>query len=157
MEQRLHYAKASPDSALAMSGLERAVHASDIERSLIELIKMRASQINGCAYCLDMHWKDARAGGESEQRLYSLDAWRETPFYTDRERAALAWTEAVTLVAATHVPDEVYAEARAHFSERELVEVTLAIIAINGWNRLSIAFRTTPGTYEPRPHESHTA
>lgn len=150
MEQRLDYAKTSPEVAHAMSGLERAVRASGIERSLIELVKMRASQINGCAYCLDMHWKDARAAGESEQRLYSLDAWREAPYYTDRERAALAWTEAVTLVAATHVPDAVYAEARAAFSERELVDLSLAVIAINGWNRLAIAFRTTPGTYAPR-------
>jgi AhpD family alkylhydroperoxidase len=108
---------------------------------------MRASQINGCGYCLDMHSKDARAQGETEQRLYVLPAWREAPFYTDRERAALAWTEALTLVAESHVPDEVFEEARAQFSEQELVDLSLAIVAINGWNRVAIAFRSEPGTY----------
>ena len=115
----------------------------------MNLIDLRASQINGCAYCLDMHWKDLKAAGESDQRLYSLDAWRETPFYTDRERAALAWAEAVTLITDGHVPDEVYEEARRHFSEKELVDLTLGVVAINGWNRLSIAFRTVPGIYQP--------
>jgi AhpD family alkylhydroperoxidase len=112
-------------------------------------VKMRASQINGCAFCLDMHSKDARAAGETEQRLYALDAWRETPFFTDRERAALAWTEAVTRVSETHVPDEIYETVRQHFTEKELVDLTLAIVAINGWNRLAISFRSVPGSYQP--------
>ena len=147
--ERLKYSKASPGAYRAMAGLEKFVHECGLEPSLLELVKMRASQINGCAFCLDMHWKDARAAGESEQRLYSLDAWRETPFYSERERAALAWTEAVTLVADSHVPDELYNEAKQHFSEAELVNLTLAIVAINGWNRLSISFRVEPGTYQP--------
>jgi AhpD family alkylhydroperoxidase len=122
---------------------------SKLEPSLLELVKMRASQINGCAYCLDMHSKDARAAGETEQRLYTLNAWRETPFFTDRERAALAWAEAVTLVADSHVPDAVFEEARQHFSDEELANLTLAIVTINGWNRLSVAFRAVPGEYQP--------
>ena len=129
--------------------LEKYVAQSGLERPLIELVKLRASQINGCAYCIDMHTKDARAAGESEQRLYALTAWRETPFYSERERAALAWTEAVTLIADGHVPDEVYEQARTQFSEKELVDLTMAVIAINGWNRLAISFRTVPGTYQP--------
>src|SRR5215469_3761046 len=123
---------------------------SGLEPALIELIKMRASQINGCAYCLHMHARDARAKGESEERLYLLDAWRETPFYTDRERAALAWTEAVTLVSQTRVPDEVYEEVRRHFTEEELVNLTMVIVTINGYNRLAISFRAVPGTYQPK-------
>jgi AhpD family alkylhydroperoxidase len=122
---------------------------SKLELSLIELVKMRASQINGCAYCIDMHSKDARAEGESEHRLYALSAWRETPFFTDRERAALAWTEAVTLVADGHVPDEVYDEVRPQFSDEELVNLTMAVVTINGWNRLAVAFRAVPGAYRP--------
>lgn len=132
-----------------MMALEKYVNQSGLERPLIELVKLRASQINGCAYCIDMHTKDARAAGESEQRLYALTAWRETPFYSERERAALAWTEAVTLIADGHVPDEVYEQARTQFSEKELVDLTMAVIAINGWNRLAISFRTVPGTYQP--------
>ena len=120
-----------------------------IDPALFHLIEIRASQINGCAYCIDMHTKDARAAGETEQRIYALDAWRETPFFTERERAALAWAEAVTEVAHGHVPDEVYEQAREHFSEKELVDLTLAIVAINGWNRLAISFRKVPGTYQP--------
>jgi AhpD family alkylhydroperoxidase len=123
-----------------------------LEHSLLYLIKMRASQINGCAYCLDMHSKDARAEGETEQRLYGLDAWRETPFYSARERAALAWTEALTLIAQTHAPDEVYREAREQLSEKELADLTLAVVAINGWNRISIGFRTEPGSYRGAAH-----
>ena len=149
MEPRLEYAKVAHGASRAMYELERYVHASGLEESLIELVKMRASQINGCAYCLDMHSKDARANGETEQRLYALNAWRETPFYTDRERAALAWAEALTEVARTHAPDDVYDAARQHFSEKELVDLTLAIVAINGWNRLAIGFRSVPGTYQP--------
>jgi AhpD family alkylhydroperoxidase len=133
-----------------MYGLERYVRESGLEPSLLELVKMRASQINGCAYCLDMHSKDARAAGETEQRLYTLSAWRETPFFTDRERAALEWTEAVTEVAHSHVPDEVYERVRAQFNEAELVNLTMAVIAINGWNRIAVSFRMEPGTYEPR-------
>src|SRR5690349_19106176 len=149
MSTRIDYSKASPAALRAMYGLERYVRGCGLEASLLELVKMRASQINGCAFCLDMHSKDARAAGETEQRLYALNAWRETPFFTDRERAALAWTEAVTLVAETHVPDAVYEEAREQFSEQELVNLTMAVVAINGWNRLSIAFRAVPGAYQP--------
>jgi AhpD family alkylhydroperoxidase len=158
MQPRLDGQKASPGALQAMLGLETFIHkASKLEPSLLELVKMRASQINGCAYCLDMHSKDARAAGESEQRLYALNAWRETPFFTDRERAALAWTEAVTLVHQGHVPDDVYAEARQRFSEEELVNLTLAIVAINGWNRLAIAFRAVPGEYKPAARKTEGA
>jgi AhpD family alkylhydroperoxidase len=120
-----------------------------LEESLIDLLCLRASQINGCAYCVDMHWKDLRAAGEGEQRLYGLDAWEESPYYSDRERAALAWTDAVTNLREGHVPDEVYDQARRLFSEKELADLTLAIVAINGWNRLNIAARTLAGTYQP--------
>jgi AhpD family alkylhydroperoxidase len=152
MEERLHYAKVSPLGYHAMLGLEKYLEQSGLETGLLHLIKLRASQINGCAYCLDMHWKDLRAIGEQEQRLYSLDAWRECPYYTDRERAALAWAESVTHVADTHVPDEVYEEARKQFTEKELADLTFAIATINAWNRLAIAGRTTPGTYQPAKH-----
>ncbi|HEY0386113.1 MAG TPA: carboxymuconolactone decarboxylase family protein, partial [Pyrinomonadaceae bacterium] len=135
----------------AVIALEQYVKKSGLEKSLIALVKLRASQINGCAYCIDMHTKDARAHGESEQRLYALSAWRETPFYTDRERAALAWAEAITLISESHASDEEFEAARAEFSEEELVKLTLAVITINGWNRLAIAFRETPGTYQPTP------
>src|SRR5712692_10708978 len=131
MEGRFNYGKAAPEAYRAMLGLERYLHQSGLEISLLHLIKLRASQINGCAFCLDMHWKDLRAIGEGEQRLYSLDAWRECPYYTDRERAALAWTEAVTLVADGHVADAVYDQVRPHFSEKELSDLTLAVAAIN--------------------------
>ncbi len=150
MSERLDYAKAAPGALQAMLGIETYVRNCGIEHSLLELVKMRASQINKCAYCLDMHSKDARAGGETEQRLYVLPAWREAPFYTDRERAALAWTEAVTLISKGEVPDELYNEARRHFSEKELVDLTLAIVGINGWNRFSIPFHTEAGTYQPK-------
>jgi AhpD family alkylhydroperoxidase len=149
MQSRLDYVKAAPGAVKAMFGLQAYVAQSGLEPSLLELVKLRASQINGCAYCIDMHSKDARASGETEQRLYALDAWRETPFYSERERAALAWTEAVTLVADGHVPDSVFDEVGKHFSDQELVNLTLAVVAINGWNRLAISFRTVPGTYEP--------
>jgi AhpD family alkylhydroperoxidase len=147
--ERVDYQKAAPGVSQAMQGLEKHIHHCGLEAPLLELVKMRASQINGCAYCLDMHSKDARAAGETEQRLYLLNAWREAPFYTARERAALAWTEALTLVSESHVPDEVYIEACQHFSEQELANLSLAIIAINGWNRLAIGFRSEPGTYQP--------
>jgi AhpD family alkylhydroperoxidase len=150
MQSRLESQKASPAAYQALLGVEMFVRkSSKLEPSLIQLVKMRASQINGCAFCIDMHSKDARAAGETEQRLYALDAWNETPFFTDRERAALAWTEAVTLVADGHVPDAVYKQARQRFSEEELVNLTMAVIAINGWNRLSVAFRAVPGAYQP--------
>lgn len=148
MEPRIKYAEVAPGAMKAMRALESYVAGSGLERSLLELIKTRASQINGCAYCIDMHTKDARAAGESEQRLYALSAWRETPFFSDRERAALAWVEAITLLAESGAPDDVYEQARACFTERELVDLTMAAIAINGWNRLAVGFRTVPGTYE---------
>ncbi len=149
MSTRIDFMKVSPGAIHAMLGLEKYVHASGLEESLLHLIKMRASQINGCAYCLDMHSKDARAGGETEQRLYVLNAWREAPFYTERERAALAWTEALTLISENDVPDEIYNDVRQHFSEAELVNLSLAIVAINGWNRLSISLRAEVGGYQP--------
>lgn len=152
MTRRLNCAKASPEGLTAMRGLQEHVEKSEIEHGLLELVKMRASQINGCAYCLDMRSKDARADGETEQRLYLLNAWREAAFYSERERAALAWTEALTRVADNDVDDESYAEVRKQFSDKDLVDLTLAIIAINGWNRLAIAFRTPPGTYQPKAH-----
>jgi AhpD family alkylhydroperoxidase len=150
MQPRLNTQKVAPGAIQAMLEMENYIRKSSrLEPSLLELVRMRASQINGCAYCLDMHSKDARANGESEQRLYALNAWRETPFFTDRERAALAWTEAVTLVSQDHVPDSVYEEARQRFSEEELVNLTLAIATINSWNRLCISFRVVPGEYQP--------
>jgi AhpD family alkylhydroperoxidase len=149
MQPRLDYTKVSPAAVKTMLHIEAYVAKSGLERRLLHLIKMRASQINGCAYCLDMHSKDARAGGETEQRLYALDAWRETPFYSERERAALAWTDALTLIAQTHAPDDAYREVRAQFSEHELVDLTLAIVAINGWNRIATGFRVEPGSYQP--------
>ncbi len=152
MKSRMDYKNTAPDGIKAMWGLEKYVHHCGLEPSLLELVKTRASQMNGCAYCLDMHTKDARAQGETEQRLYALPAWEETPFFTDRERAALAWTEAVTRVADSHVPDEVYESTRKHFSEKELVDLTLAIVAINGWNRLAISFRAEAGTYQRPKH-----
>jgi AhpD family alkylhydroperoxidase len=152
MDERINYSTVAPEGVRALSGIEAYVRRSGLGAGLLDLVKTRASQLNGCAYCIDMHTKDARAGGETEQRLYALSAWRETPFYTDRERAALAWAEAVTLISRGPVPDELYQEARRHLSEKELVDLTLALIAINGWNRLSIAFRTVPGPYQPKPH-----
>ena len=137
----------NPGILKAMFGLERQVRQSGLEPRLLDLIRMRASQINRCAYCLDMHSKDARAAGETEQRLYGLEAWRETPYYSARERAALEWTEAVTLVADSGVPDDVYQRVREQFSEEELAHLTLAVVAINGWNRLNVAARTVPGGY----------
>ena len=149
MQPRLNFRKADPAAIHAIGGLEEYVRHSGLEANLLELVRLRASQINGCAYCIDMHTKDARARGESEQRLYELSAWRETPFYTDRERAALEWTEAVTRISEGHVPDEVYERVRKHFSESELVALTMAVVAINSWNRVAISFRAPPGTYQP--------
>ncbi len=150
MQPRIDYAKTSPGGLQAMLGLSAYVRETGLEADLIELVYLRASQINGCAFCIDMHSKDARANGETEQRIYALDAWRETPFFTDRERAALAWTEAVTKVSADHVPDAVYEQARACFTEKELVDLTFAIVLINGWNRIAIPFRLVPGVYQPK-------
>jgi AhpD family alkylhydroperoxidase len=149
MRARLNYAKAAPGVFEAMESLDQYLEQCGLEVPLLQLIRLRASQINGCAYCLDMHWKDLVALGEQAQRLYSLDAWRESPYYTERERAALAWTEAVTLIASGHVPDSVHEEASAHFSEKELCHLTLAVATINAWNRLSIAARIVPGAYQP--------
>jgi AhpD family alkylhydroperoxidase len=148
MYPRLDAAQISPGLRAVMRGLENYVHQSGLEPSLLELVKMRASLINGCAYCVDMHTKIARSLGETEQRLYAVSVWRETPFYSERERAALAWTEAVTLVSVDQVPDDVYDVARQAFDEKELVDLTAAIVAINGWNRVAIAFRTVPGTFQ---------
>ena len=149
MEQRINYLQVAGEGMRAMLGLEKYLHSCGVEERLLHLMKLRASQINGCAYCLDMHWKDLRAIGETEQRLYSLDAWEESPYYTDRERAALEWTDAVTRVSEDHVPDEVYERVRKQFNQKELADLTLAVATINAWNRLSIAGRTTPGTYQP--------
>jgi AhpD family alkylhydroperoxidase len=148
MQPRIDYTKLSPGGYKAMLGLELYLNHSSLEKKLLHMIKLRVSQINGCAFCLDMHWKDLQASGESEQRMYSLDAWRETDYYSDRERAALAWAEAVTKVTEGHVPDEVFEATRQHFSEQEMADLTFAVVAINGWNRLSIAFRVVPGTYQ---------
>lgn len=149
MTDRLRYAQVAPDAYRAMLALEQYVRGTGLEHSLIELVKLRASYLNGCAFCVDMHTKDARVAGESEQRLYAVPVWRETPFFTPRERAALAWTEAVTSLGPHGVPDAVYAEARASFGEAELVQLTMCIVAINGWNRLAVAFRSEVGSYVP--------
>ena len=150
MTPRIAYGQVAPGAMAAMRGLDRYVAEQGIDPTLLDLIKTRASEINGCAYCVDMHTKLARARGETEQRLYALPVWRETPFYDARERAALAWAESVTLVARGPVPDDVYEEARRHFTEGELIGLTMALVAINGWNRLAVSFRTEPGTYQPR-------
>lgn len=150
MEQRMAYGRVAPGAMAAMRGLEEYLHGCGLEAPMLELVKTRASQINGCGYCLDMHTKDARLAGETEQRLYALSAWRETPFYTPRERAALAWTEALTRISDGPVSDELYAEVRLEFSEKELADLTLAIVAINGWNRFAVSMRTVPGTYQPK-------
>jgi AhpD family alkylhydroperoxidase len=150
MKARLDFRKASPQGEKAMMGLHMFVRNCGLDHSLLELVKLRASQINGCAHCIDMHTKELRADGESEQRLYLLNAWRESPFYSERERAALAWTEAVTRIADSQVPDDVYEQARQQFSEQELVDLTMAVVAINGANRLNIAFRTVPGSHQVR-------
>lgn len=150
MKERIDYKKVAPDAYKAMLGIETYVRRSGLEHSLLELVKTRVSQINGCAHCLDMHAKEARAAGETEQRLYLLPAWREAPFYSDRERAALVWAEALTQISTNDVPDELYAEVRRHFDEKALVDLTLAIIGINGWNRLAVPFRSETGSYQPK-------
>ena len=159
MKQRMEYWKLSPGGYKAMMSLEAHLRACGLDHRLLHMIKLRASQINGCAYCIDMHWKDARAAGETEQRLYGLDAWREAPYYSDRERAALAWTEALTHISAvtadghgSHAPDALYDSVRAQFSEQELVDLSWAIAGINAWNRIAIAFRSEAGSYKARTH-----
>ena len=156
MEQRINPYERGHGAAKALYGLGLYLAKSPIEQSLLDLIYFRVSQINGCAYCLDMHSKDLRATGETEQRLYVLDAWREAPFYTERERAALAWAEAVTKVTEGRVPDDIYEEARQGFSEEELIDLTLAVITINCYNRINIAFRVTAGSYQPGSHAVQT-
>jgi len=149
MKKRLNYQNVAPEAIKGMLELEKYVASSGIEHGLYELVKLRTSQINGCAYCIDMHSKDARKAGETEQRLYTLTAWRETSFFTERERAALAWTEAMTLISENDISDSLYQEVAEHFSEKEHVALSMAIVAINGWNRLAIGFRKEPGSYNP--------
>jgi AhpD family alkylhydroperoxidase len=149
MKTRIDVSSADPEAIQLLLGIERHISTSGLEPKLLHLVKMRASQINGCAFCLDMHSKDARAQGETEQRLYSLDAWDEAPYYSDRERAALEWTEAVTLLGDAHVSDSVYEKVRVQFSEQEIATLTLAVAMINTWNRLNVAFRTQAGGYRP--------
>ena len=153
MEARFDYMKHSMAAYRSMAGLEHYLRESGLDQKIIHLIKLRVSQINGCAYCLDMHWKDLRGLGESELRLYELGAWEETDLYTDKERAALKWAEVITRIAETHAPDEAYAEVRKQFSEKEVADLTVAIATINAWNRLAIAARTEPGKYQPARHE----
>ena len=152
MKPRIEYAQVAPGAVEAMRALETYVRTCGIDPKLLELIKIRASQINGCAYCLDMHTKDARTQGETEQRIYALNAWRETPFFTEKERAALAWTESVTQVSTSQVPNEVYEIVRQYFDEKEIVNITTAIVAINGWNRFAVSFRSVPGAYQSAKH-----
>ena len=151
MAQRIDYQKAARNGIRIMYEMERYIMGCGLEQSLIDLVKVRASQINGCAFCLDMHTKDARAEGETEQRLYALSAWRETPFFTERERAALDWTEKLTLISTNDVPESLYEAVREHFSEEELVNLTLAVNAINSWNRMAISMRVVPGSYQRKP------
>jgi AhpD family alkylhydroperoxidase len=152
MKSRIEHWKVAPGGFKAMSSLETYLHDSGLDQRLLHMVKLRASQINGCAYCIDMHWKDARATGESEQRLYGLDAWREAPYYNDRERAALEWTEAMTNITDGHVPDAVYEAVRNHFSQKELVDLSWAVASINAWNRIAIAFRSEAGRYKSVAH-----
>jgi AhpD family alkylhydroperoxidase len=155
---RINYATIAPGATRAMLGLEEYLKLSSLDEKLLDLIKLRVSQMNGCAYCIDMHWKDLRALGETEQRLYGLDAWEESPYYDDRERAALAWAESVTRITEGHVPDALFDQVRPHFSEKELADLTLAITTINAWNRLAIAFRIPAGHYQsPYQHQLKTA
>jgi AhpD family alkylhydroperoxidase len=151
VEERLKYPRLAPEAFRSMTSLGVYLAGSGLEAGLLELVKIRASQINGCAFCIDMHTKDARAGGETEQRIYALNAWRETPFFSERERAALAWTETVTRIG-EGVTDAGYDAARGQFAEKQLVDLTWAIAAINAWNRIAISFRSVPGVYQPKPH-----
>lgn len=149
MEQRINAFEKGPEALKAMLGISAYLVKSSLEKNLLQLIEYRVSQINGCAYCLDMHSKDLRHGGETEQRIYMIAAWRETSLFTSRERAALAWAESVTLLDKGHVPDDVYEEVRKEFNDTEIIDLTLAVAAINSWNRLNIAFRTEAGGYQP--------
>lgn len=151
-KERLDYGKFAPEGIRGLLQIEKYIAHSDLDPVIFELVKMRASQINGCAFCLDMHSKDARANGETEQRLYVLNAWREAPFYSEKERAALEWTEALTLISEHEISDELYEEISSHFTEKEMMALTMTIVGINGWNRLAIAFRTEVGNYEPGKH-----
>jgi AhpD family alkylhydroperoxidase len=158
MEPRFDFPKDAPEGHRAMMGIEEYVNQCGLEKGLLDLIKLRVSQINGCAFCIDMHWKDARLRGEGEARLYSLDAWRQCPYYSDRERAALSWAEALTLVADGHVPDAVYEEVRQHFASKELADLSFAVASINAWNRVMISARAVPGIYTARKqHQSEGA
>ena len=157
MQPRIDYRKYAPEAQKAMLALEKYISDSGLEPLLVHLMKMRASQINGCAYCIDMHSIDARAIGETEQRLYALDAWRETPFFSDRERAALAWTEAITLVSETHVADAVFEEVKKYFSEKEIIDLTIVATTINMWNRMAISTRAVPGRYRPARSSAATS
>ena len=154
MQPRIDFRQTAPGAMQALLTFQAYVNNSGLSKSLLELVKIRASQINACAYCLDMHTKDARANGESEQRIYALNAWRETPFFNDRERAALAWTESLTLLTEGHVSDGVFEEVRRHFSDEEVVNLSMAVVAINSWNRLLTAFRAVPGEYQPAPRNT---
>jgi AhpD family alkylhydroperoxidase len=156
MQPRIDYRKFAPEPLKALLAVESYLAHCSIEHNLLHVLKLRASQLNGCAFCIDMHWKDARAAGETEQRLYGLEAWRESPYYTDRERAALAWTESLTQVSSTHVPDEVFAEVQKYFSEKEIIDLVYAISIINAWNRIAISLRAVPGHYQP-PQKSSSA
>lgn len=149
MDPRFDHYKHSGGAVKGLVGLETYLHNCGLEPKLLHMIKLRASQLNGCAFCIDMHWKDAKNVGETDQRLYGLDAWEESPYYTDRERAALAWTEALTNLHAGHVPDAVFDQVKSHFSEKELSDLTYAVAAINAWNRIAISARATPGNYQP--------
>lgn len=151
-KERLDYFKIWPEAMKGLMEIEKFVAGSGLDKTIFELVKFRASQMNGCAYCLDMHSKDARQRGETEQRLYTLSAWRETNFYTDKERAALAWTEALTLISQNEISDELYNEVRKHFDEKEIIALTMTIVGINGWNRLAIPFRSQAGHYQPGKH-----
>jgi AhpD family alkylhydroperoxidase len=149
-KSRIEYAKFAPEVIRSLYAIERYLHESGIDIKLLHMIKLRVSQINGCAFCIDMHWKDARAAGETEQRLYGLDAWRESPFYTERERAAFEWAESITLVSQSHVPDDVFERLRTQFTEKEIVDLTYVAAMINLWNRVAIPFRAVPGQYQPK-------
>jgi AhpD family alkylhydroperoxidase len=157
MNQRIDYQRVGTGAIAAMLGLERYVRESGLDPALVHLVKLRASQVNGCAYCVDMHWKDAVAGGETAERLNALCVWRETPFFTDRERAALEWAETLTLISEGGVPEALFRATREHFSEKEIVDLTLAIVVINGWNRIAISFRPPVGQYQPAPATAETA
>lgn len=154
MTPRLDYRKFAKEPIKALMDMEAYVVQCGLDDKLLHMIKLRASQINGCAYCIDMHWKDARAAGETEQRLYGLDAWRESPYYSDRERAALEWTESLTLIAASQAPDDIFAAMKAHFSDKEILDLTYAISTINAWNRIAISMRAVPGHYQPTQKSS---